>query len=200
VFYSFKKMHWDRTVARILLIFSVINIARAAPAIVRPTYVGVAEAAPEKRVLSTISEAGETDGSTSELGSDSDSFRHSSASKDSGSDRHISASGRLDDLSFLGSYTSPVHMSPERPPGVYYYDPSWTPPNDYDHFPPNPTHADELALPLHDTVSNDALRKKIVLIGGGFAFMVAASAGIAIGIHKLIKDKPWDKHSHGAYV
>jgi hypothetical protein len=103
VFHSFQEMHWDRTVARILLIFSVTNIALAAPAAARPTYIGVAEAASEKR----FSDDEATDGSASEpmpeLVSDSDSSRYLSASTDSSSNRYFSASESLDDSSSSGS-------------------------------------------------------------------------------------------------
>jgi hypothetical protein len=106
VFHSSRKMHWDRTVARTLLIFSVTNIAFAAHAVVRPTHIGVAEATSEKRLLDDEATDG-SDGSDSEpmpeLVSDSDSSRYLSASTDSGSNRYLSASESLGDSSSSGS-------------------------------------------------------------------------------------------------
>ena len=111
VFHSLQEMHWDRTVARILLIFSVTNIALAAPAAVRPTHTGVAEAASEKR----FSDDEATDGSASEpmpeLVSDSDSSRYLSVSTDSGSNRYFSASESLDDSSPSGSLNDDLSPS-----------------------------------------------------------------------------------------
>ena len=49
VFHSSTRMRWDRTVALILLVFSVTSIALAAPAVVRRTSIGVSKAASEKR-------------------------------------------------------------------------------------------------------------------------------------------------------
>ena len=67
-------MRWDKTLARILLIFSITNVALAAPAI-RVRHLDVASATPEKRAGSD-NEA--TDGSESmpALVSDSDESRH----------------------------------------------------------------------------------------------------------------------------
>jgi hypothetical protein len=112
VFHSSRKMHWDRTVARTLLIFSVTNIALAAPAVARPTHISVAKVAPEKRLLDDEATDGSDPGSDHyfsasepmpELVSDSDSSRYLSASTDSGSDRHFSPSESLDDSSPSGS-------------------------------------------------------------------------------------------------
>jgi hypothetical protein len=104
MFHSFGKMLLDKTVARILLIFSVTDIALAAPAVLRQTHTGIAEAASEKR---KGSDDKATDGSASELMpelvSDSDSSRYLSASTDSGSDRYFSAPESLDDTSLSES-------------------------------------------------------------------------------------------------
>jgi hypothetical protein len=98
VFHSSTKMRWDRTVAIILLIFSITSIALAAPAVVRPTHTGVAEAASEKRV----SDDEATYGSASESMPESPS-RYLSESTDSDSDRYLSASESLDGSSSSGS-------------------------------------------------------------------------------------------------
>ena len=58
-------MHWDTTVARIILIVSVTNIALAAPAVVRLAHIGVAEVPPEKRLTDDEATDG-AEGSASE--------------------------------------------------------------------------------------------------------------------------------------
>ena len=83
-------MHRDKTIARILLIFSVVNVALAAPAVVRQRRMDVAEAASGKRGY--LDEA--TDGSGSEPVSEpvSDSDESHQLMK-SASDPHLSALG-----------------------------------------------------------------------------------------------------------
>ena len=243
-------MHWDRTVARILLIVSFTNIALAAPAVVRPTHIGVAEAAPEKRHLDDEATDG-SDGSASErmpeLLSDSDSSHYFSASEsldDSspslslyddasssgpshhywlplGSEYDSSPSGSLHndrppaspaassqegqnsqheeldhdsgpeslDSSSHASYPDPALASPA---GSLHQNSADSAPE----LPPSsPLHQDSVpGSPLHDTVFNDALKKKLMIYGAlGATTIVGLSVGLAIGVHKLIKDT----HSHG---
>jgi hypothetical protein len=63
-------MHRDKIVARILLIFSVANVALAAPAVVREIRLDIAEAALEKRVGSDQSTGESVFGALSDSDSD----------------------------------------------------------------------------------------------------------------------------------
>ena len=105
-------MRQDKTVTRILLVLFVVNVALAAPAIVRQRHLDVAEAAPEKRAGSVWEDepldklAG---GSVSDQMPDLGSSRHLS---DSGS------SGYLSDPTDFGSENYLALDSPqETPPG-----------------------------------------------------------------------------------
>jgi hypothetical protein len=93
-------MRWDRIIARILLIFSVANVALAAPAVVRQRHLDVAEASRKRG---------------NEAGTVSEQVPESSGSADPESDPYFSASEEsvsdLSDHSDVESLSGWLHGS-----------------------------------------------------------------------------------------
>ena len=98
------KMRRDKIVARILLIFSITNVALAAPAVIREIHLDVAEVASEKRGGTDEGNGGSVSGPVPEL-SDSDS--------ESGS------------LSGSASPAASFHDGPAYPYSVHSWGPVW---------------------------------------------------------------------------
>ena len=124
-------MHRDKTVARMLLIFSIANVALAAPAVVQERNLDVAGAASEKRAGS---DHGSTDGSMSEpmpeLESSSDTFRSvsepSEAGSDSGTSHYMTDFGSFSDSSEQDlSRAASFHEGPAYHPEEHASAPVW---------------------------------------------------------------------------
>ena len=160
-------MRRDKTIARILLIFSVANIALAAP-VVGQRHIDAADAVSGKR---EGSDDGATDKSGSEpmpeLVSDSD---ESGQSMKSESSTYFST--------LESSLGSPRPYSPP-PPAWFYVDPESS-----RNLPTWPFDSDSTTGSMS---SNGALKKKL-MIYGALGAAAAISAGAIYAVQKKIKD------------
>jgi hypothetical protein len=212
-------MRRDKAIARILLIFSVANIALAAPAVVRQGRMDVAKAASGKR---GGSDDKATDGSGSEpmpeLVSDSDESRHWT---NSGTEPYFSALGSPLGSPHQGSPPASFHEGPEssRYLPLWPFDADSTTshdsalaspsrsshqnslPESSRHLPLWPFDADSTTshdsalAPPESTFFNDALKKKIKIFGA-----LGTAAGISTGVIYAVQKKIKGTRSPEAYV
>ena len=159
-------MRPDRIVARILLVFSVANVALAAPAVVRQRHLDVAKAALEKRV--PVSD----NGGEVELGSPS-------------STTPLRPAGEQD---LFSKWLAGVHPGPPEDA-----EPAWSPLGSSRAVagarPGPPEDARPVSSPLGPPKANkfisESLKSKL-LVSSGVVAVLAGTAGLAYGIHQWI--------------
>ena len=193
-------MRRDETIARILLIFSVANIALAAPAVVRQRQIGVAEAASGKRGNSEVETTVGSYGSMPELmsASDSETDAYFSAPGSPLGSLHQGAlfhdgsesSRYLPEWPFDAHSTTPYGSalpSPELPLGPSHQGASLHDGSESSQYLPEwPFDADSTTTEDPKSTSNNALKKKLKIYG---ALVTAAgiSTGVIYEVHKKIK-------------